>query len=99
MDEVRLIDANALKKNLNAVLKPGICPEVELSTLAVVEMEMERVPTVDAVPVVRCRDCQAATSEHPEITNFVLDCEVWKKCVLPDWYCCHGRRKEAEDHA
>lgn len=82
-NEIRLIDANALKRNLNAVLKPGICPEVELSTLAVVEMEIERVPTADAVLVVRCRECK-----HRYSSEFC-------KSRPEDAFCSNGEARKA----
>lgn len=42
-----LIDRKALKE---ALLERGIYP-------AIVKLVLEKAPTVDAVPVVRCKDC------------------------------------------
>lgn len=49
-------------------------------------------PTVDAVPVVRCRDCKHSYDCHGGLTcshGVCVDC-----IVPPDFYCSYGERKE-----
>lgn len=43
-------------------------------------------PTIDAVPVVRCKDCKHKGG---------FGCPWWKGEDIPnDWYCANGERKE-----
>lgn len=48
-------------------------------------------PTVDAVPVVRCRDCR---SYNKPKTGW---CEVHLDCEHPDDYCSYGKRKDGAE--
>ena len=54
-----------------------------------------RVPTVDAVPVVRCRKCAhcIVNESHPDRP---LICCLTKKVGTtdPDWFCADGERRE-----
>ncbi len=57
---------------------------------------VDNAPTVDAVPVVRCRDCVYAEKQEGR-----LFCHVW--CGINGYgdagYCCYGeRRAENENH-
>lgn len=50
-------------------------------------------PTVDAVPVVRCKDCI-----HRDPEDFKCDCGSLERqgCIFPvadDYYCSYGERK------
>ena len=47
--------------------------------------------TVDAVPVVRCRDCR---SYNKPKTGW---CEVHLDCEHPDDYCSYGKRKDGAE--
>ena len=63
-------------------------------------MMIKTAPTVDAVPVVRCRECEYAFKSGSSITG--IRCEVWGTYDLfhacePDWFCSHGKRKEGAD--
>lgn len=42
-------------------------------------------PTVDAVPVIRCKEC----TEHGKRTNY---CAIWRCNTSPDGYCHRGRK-------
>jgi hypothetical protein len=56
---------------------------------------MEKVPTIDAVPVVRCKDCLYWQSGENE-------CEKLEYCAFhnigigPHSFCSYGERKEAD---
>lgn len=52
MSEMRLIDANALMKNI------GKIPQLRGITYGRMKKAVEETPAVDAVPVVRCKDCK-----------------------------------------
>lgn len=47
--------------------------------------------TVDAVPVVRCRDCR---SYNKPKTGW---CEAHLDCEHPDDYCSYGKRKDGAE--
>lgn len=92
---MRLIDADKLK-----VAHGVFCPRVEgsreiyaLPADAVFADEIESAPTVDAVPVVRCKDCKWGKEVCENI-------ECWTDMNLPPeyhgyyWYCPNGERKE-----
>lgn len=59
---------------------------------------IDSIPTVDAVPVVRCKDCLFLESGENE-------CESWEYCKLlrrdmpPHAFCNFGERKEAQSDA
>ena len=57
-------------------------------------------PTISAVPVVRCRECQHC-KETVDYKGPGLFCSIWGRewqRVQPDDFCSYGQRKEA-DHA
>lgn len=103
---MRLIDADELKKSIlkerdaipKAVYKRY---ELAVSGIRVALRCMENTPTIDAVPVVSCRDCKHATP--------ISDTEPIYACCCPEvygigsrgtmvcdstHYCSYGERKE-----
>lgn len=58
-----------------------------------VEVLVDDAPTIDAVPVVRCKDCVYL---EEQITNTLGFCSVHEDCSDADDFCSYGRRKEAE---
>lgn len=107
---MRLIDANSLCRRIKAVyeIAQGCGAQETAVFYKALQEEVEQAKTVDAVAVVRCRDCKyAAEIESPFIKDFCVP-EV-KKCtqcrgdnshgfsesiVLPDDFCNEGERKE-----
>ena len=61
--------------------------------------EIEAAQTVDAVPVVRCKDCVNGTvfvnKQGAEYVDCVLDDYSVRK---PTDYCSYGKRKEGDDN-
>lgn len=59
-------------------------------------------PTVDAVEVVRCRDCLNAMKMPESVREYfgyqedVLDCGVGGGVMLPDDYCSKGCKMDAK---
>jgi len=82
---MRLIDAD----NVNW----GRCP---VSGYAMKEWLAEQ-PTIDAVPVVRCRWCKSHHWEqepcHGKTVHF---CEKLNAEVTADFFCAAGKRKDGE---
>lgn len=80
----RLIDANALIKEANA---DGAYGYVDAKQIA-------DAPTVDAVEVVRCKDCR-----HMEKSQYGRYCQIWGMYNGhgDDGFCCYGERKGCSD--
>ena len=77
----RLIDADALIKEACA---EGAYGYVDAKQIA-------DAPTVDAVPVVRCKDCAVPHNKYtgcPKLNGLVTP---------PDFYCPFGERKDGDD--
>ena len=80
--KMRLIDANYLIELAN---QDGAYGYVDAWDIA-------HAPTVDAVEVVRCKDCKHQGNDE--------ECPFCNWCgerLLPygDWFCAYGKRKEA----
>ena len=97
-NEKRLIDANDAKREIwntdcdvfefcdGCVTKMGIT-RVELDDA------IDRVPTVDAVEVVRCKDC---IYYHKELGYGFGQCSKCNLMPYPDDFCSYGERREGE---
>lgn len=55
-------------------------------------------PVVDAVPVVRCKDCEYTDTEVG-LPDGALYCNEWSSVVRSYWYCCRGARMDGEENA
>jgi hypothetical protein len=109
MSEVRLIDANALRKKSNPMARGEHGLSASTKDWYVSDWDIQQAPTIDAVAVVRCKDCKSGLP-MPEkrkhvYAEGVLNCvcrradpDVYDICaVWPDGYCDEGERKEAPD--
>jgi molybdenum cofactor biosynthesis enzyme MoaA len=94
-NEKRLIDANVLLEKLRKNRKPGY----GYATATVGEM-----PTVDAVEVVRCKDCKHCTVTSDGMicecalpTKRMMDYYIYGSTILArvaaDDFCSHGERR------
>jgi hypothetical protein len=83
----RLIDADEAYK----VLTDYYHIRTEIQHKALKEA-MERVPTVDAVEVVRCKDCKFG--EYDEDFPNQYYCPNWGCAFRSDWFCADGERRE-----
>ena len=63
----------------------------------VTDKEIAEIPTVDAVPVVRCRECIAYTPVDDNTGKCVFLIGE-HQYVVPDGYCYLGERKEGADN-
>ena len=87
---MRLIDADALKKKAFRYAIHG-----ELLPETVYAGDIDKAPTVDAVPVVRCENCvcyRELDDDHAYCTNHLPETEA-------DDYCSYGIRKDWEHGA
>ena len=99
-NDKRLIDANAFLKD---ILTAGIGKTIiEYSESDIGYMIRER-PTIDAVPVVRCRECKYWKQSGSKAGNSFSDmeyiggCEFTKYCRRESDFCSYGERKEGAD--
>ena len=53
-------------------------------------------PTIDAVEVVRCKDCKHWLKDVPGCTEFVGRCKWANYMVGATGYCVYGERKDNE---
>ena len=84
LEKMRLIDADALKtkKVYSEERHEKVVPVAEIDSM----------PTVDAVPVVRCEHCQYSKEWH--IGRW---CKVFRDSVSADWYCSLGEARGARE--
>lgn len=81
---MRPIDADAL--NYTKAFAP--CGNGNYETVNIIyETDIDAMPTIDAVPVVRCKDCKYGTYYHG-----IYGCEVGLHD--DDFFCADGERSE-----
>ena len=88
----RLIDADALPRLTQLYEFNGKQMEKEIVDAKFIDTA----PTIDAVPVVRCKDCRYYQDNNGGYPN--ADCK-WCKDETPDAndYCSCGERKDKDD--
>lgn len=101
--EKRLIDANALKWKLGMLtlyvpwLRYGktVISKILESYRRVVLEEIDNAPTVDAVEVVRCKDCKWYQIRKWDDGKPQFDCRKTHALldVKPDDFCSYGERR------
>ena len=93
-NEKRLIDANALKAHINGVSTHWLNDWSTLGVLAAVDKQ----PTVDAVEVVRCKDCDYFTEHNDVRTGRPMgygECHrLFGELFKGDDFCSYGERRE-----
>ena len=86
---MRLIDADALMDEANSDGAYGYLDAKQIS----------EAPTVDAVPVVRCRECKHYDTADFD-GNILCGCTLHSAMldITPDSFCSYGERKEGADN-
>ena len=90
----RLIDADALMDEANSDGAYGYVDAKQIS----------EAPTIDAVPVVRCRECKHWKPSGSKAGNSFSDmeyiggCEFTNYCRRESDFCSYGERKEGADN-
>ena len=96
---MRLIDADAFKEYLrkgteaNADIIPQRLVDTVLDIMDGIMLDIDEQPTVDAVPVVRCKDCRWWTKQEKSIQG---RCALTGTYPTGGWYCGNGERKDDE---
>ena len=62
-------------------------------TVGIQNIDLSMVSTIDAVPVVRCRECR-----HYKPEEYFSPCTLPQglECAKPDDFCSYGQRKETD---
>lgn len=82
---MRLIDADKYRIKITEYL------ENDDETVEI----LDDMPTVDAVPVVRCKDCK---NSYDSVGGRACAYGVCVDCVVPDdFFCIYGERKEGAE--
>lgn len=92
---MRLIDADALIEDIKTKLwdwdtVDGI---TSLTVLKQTITDINNAPTIDAVPMVRCKDCKWWTKQEKSIQG---RCALNGTYPTGGWYCANGRREDDE---
>ena len=85
---MRLIDADAL---LQRAIPHGWSTPKWVSDIVI-----DDAPTIDAVPVVRCKDCKH-NNERLALTNGGVWCEYWGTDPDNDDFCSRGERRRTDE--
>lgn len=102
-NDMRLIDANKLIKNGLRVNYGFDDDGVLLIPIGDVIRSIKMAKTVDAVPVVRCRECKHWKPSRSKAGNSFSDMEYIGGCEFTNYYrsesdfCSYGERKEGAD--
>ena len=102
----RAIEGDKLVENLRLIatcwsISPFVSKEKHngaVNMLREVEREVKEAPTINAVPVVRCRECHHC-KETMDRKGPGLFCSIWGRewqRVQPNDFCSYGQRKEAD---
>ena len=97
---MRLIDADTLmdvirQHEYRLATKQGSI-DYGMFTLGI-QQAVDEQPTIDAVPVIRCRECKQGEIDDPDFPDQYY-CHAgcgWNK---GDFYCAYGERKEGADN-
>lgn len=93
---MRLVDADKLlqaDENSDKILVLGSGKALEIA-YALIKKKVENAPTVDAVPVVRCKDCKYHENEEIGMVYCPNQIGGW---VKENWFCADGERKDDEN--
>lgn len=83
---MRLIDADEIQKNM---------PNTHTPTWIAVKAILASMPTVDAVPVVRCKDCINRNNRPDPFMEGKIQCKISGVWYPMDGYCQSGAKKQS----
>ena len=92
---MRLIDADAMKRVYQEVLCSHVacidCSFFMDDKYCRFETMLSEAPTINAIPVVRCKDCKYHEDEEIGMVYCPNALGGW---VAENWFCADGERKE-----
>ena len=90
---MRLIDADRLSEaiydNVSALYEDAVCAKEDCLA------EIEAAQTVDAVPVVFCRDCKHCDPENHHCDHYMGTAAPLRR--EPDDFCSYGEKEGADN--
>lgn len=96
---MRLIDADALDCDLQKLeqdYRKSYATNTRGDMIELCRKRIDMMPTLDAVPVLRCKDCAYARRWYSD--RYL--CDLWDKDgidVFGDGFCNYGKRKEEDE--
>ena len=96
---MRLGDLDALLEQLPVHPDGGLRSVKEEMLMIRVREDIRNAPTIDAVPVVRCKDCKHGQpmvyrhTESPCIMCSHLGSGFFARVFNPNWFCADGERR------
>lgn len=87
--EKRLIDANALRKEID------LCDIETFNDKFTICEQIAIAPTVDAVEVVRCKDCRYCMKDYHGLWCF----NDYEHNLQPNDFCSRGEKKDGDGDA
>lgn len=91
---MRLIDADALAMHYTDWQLSS--DEEERDVIEEAIRAIDNAPTIDAVPVVRCKDCKHNNERHA-LTDGGVWCEYWGTDPDNDDFCSYGERRTSDE--
>lgn len=98
---MRIIDADALKRHEQKIATQAWKMQVKASVETILNQfidDIDHAPTVDAVEVVRCKDCRhwSGRKYNVHINGFLPWCGFSALQREANDYCSYGERKDGE---
>ena len=98
---MRLGDVDKLLYHKRKVMFFGLVPDDECWGFAVPVEEIDKAPTIDAVPVVRCKNCKHFNLQTHECENESLSTDheggaSYSLNFYDDDFCSYGEWREAD---
>lgn len=98
----RYIDANALKRKAQKVATEAWKMRIKSSVETILNQFIdwiEDMPTIDAVEVVRCKNCKYGSEDYPknifpDATEETYSCEHSTYSHDKDFYCKYGEKEQ-----
>ena len=89
----RLIDAD---RAMEIVRDQGVAYPNAYHLTNYATLILQEAPTVDAVSVVRCKDCKR-WERHTEVNRDYGGCRRYSSTMRYDDFCSYGERKDGDD--
>ena len=99
---MKLIDADALHRKVKTETNPYGKPTIAYDSGVKVLEWIDKAPTIDAVKVVRCRDCKYHHWEqepcHGKIEHYCELPHMRGIEVFEEFFCYYGKQKEYDNN-
>ena len=90
----RMIDADALYRKVKMETNPYGKPTIDYDSGVKVLEWIDKAPTIDAVPVVRCKDCKWL---YDEMDDYCCRSHRGLVRICENSFCSYGERKNGDD--